>query len=151
MTKEDLINITLKQLLESSKLSPECFKMEDPELGDITNGSCSIMWRYRIEIDGNNLPDPNNAARTIVISYNFIMKSMTCFIFMKEINYFSSVSNPDATARVMFNVPWFHASYWKFMKLRKTIFLAYKEKENLSYLSKLYSIFPTMGDDDLLK
>ena len=110
------------------------------------------MWRFRVTVDGQNIQDPNNAARTIVLTYNNIVKKLTANIFFRDVINVNSAIMTDATATAVYcEAPWVHKSYRRFMKLRKQLLIIYREKENIEYLKKLSSIFPTTFDEDLFK
>ncbi len=153
MTKTDIICATIDQLLDSIKRSPECFLIEDQELNNLSViAMTAIIWRFRIEIDGNNIPDPNNAARTIIISYNNLNKTITSNIIFRDVSNIHNNIMVDASASVSCgDWPWLNKAYRKFRKLRKKLIQLKKDKDNLEYLSKLHTIFPTAFDNDLLK
>lgn len=163
MTKEQLLNITLKQLKESLKTSPECFLLEDPELklptgtnSGFGNSSSNILgptilWRFRVELGGKLIPDPNNATRSIIVTYTPALKQLSCHIYFREVNNINSAIMADAQATVQYEVPFFNESYRRFMSLRKKLIQRSRDKENSEFLKKLNNIFPTTGDDGLLK
>lgn len=157
MTKEELLNITLKQLKESLKTSPECFHLEDPGAGlspGVTNGSFTgptIIWRYRVELGGKMIPDPNNAARTIIITYSPALKQLSCHIYFREVNNINSAIMAEAQISVQYEIPFFNKSYRMFNSLKGRLIQRKRDKDNMEYLKKLNSIFPTTFDDDLLK
>jgi hypothetical protein len=150
MTKEELIDITLKQLVASFEISPECFQVEDP--GSASIGP-TVTWRFRVDVDGKTIPDPNNSGRTIVVGYNNLGKTLSCFIFFRdmpaEMSRFGGVS-ADADATIKLNFPIFNRSYRQFMRLREKIIARRNDKEGMRYLLKLRSIFPSTHDDELL-
>jgi hypothetical protein len=152
MTKEELIYITLKQLKESFDTCPECLNIEEP--GTSSNSSHmgpTIIWKFRVVVDGLTIPDPNNSNRTIIVTYNSMAKQLTVSIYFREINNLNHAVMADATATVKYSEwPWLHKSYRKFQSLREKLLRRQKEKENLEYLKKLSSIFPGTFEDDLL-
>jgi hypothetical protein len=150
MTKEELIYITLKQLSESFKLSPECFQVDQESASSFSTSSLGILWRFRVEVDGKNIPDPNNANRSVVVTYNETTKQLSCLIYFRDVDSLNRALMPDAESTITLSIPIFSRSYRKFYFLRKKIL---KRKLNISgmdYLSKLRSIFPTTHDDELL-
>lgn len=154
MTKEDLLNVTLKQLEESFRCSPECFQLEDPELktkNSSTFTGPTIIWKFRVDIGGTYYPDPNNASRTIIVTYTSAFKQMSCHIFFREVNSIGSAFTSDTEVTVQYNIPLLNESYRRFMRLKKKLIKKRRDKENMEYLNKLSSIFPTTFDDDLLK
>lgn len=152
MTKEELIDLTLKQLRDSFENSPECLHLEESNstYGNNTTGP-TIIWRHRVEINGERIQDPNNSSRTIIASYSTISKQLTVSIFFREVNNLNHALMADATAVVKYSDwPWMHKSYRRFQSLRKKILKLQKEKESLEYLRKLSSVFPGTFEDDLL-
>ena len=150
MTKEELMIITLKQLKDSAKHSPECLSLEDPELGHSGHSGISIMWKFRVEVDGNTIQDPNNAARTVIISYNKFHKQMIAQIFFREIYNANTAIMPDAIVIVKYKRwPFLYKSYRDFRSLRKLILKSHFGRQSINYLKKLNSIFPSALDDHL--
>lgn len=149
MTKEELVYTTLKQLHESFKTSPECFQVEQDDMTRATIGP-TILWRFRVELDGKNIPDPNNASRSVFVMYNEMAKQLSCMIFLRDVSDFNRAIMSDAESTVQLHIPIFSRSYRSFMRLRKKILKRKQDKKGLDYLSKLNSIFPTTHDDELL-
>ena len=152
MTKNDLINLTLKQLKESLRHSPECLHIEDPELNQNTYQGPTIVWKFRVEVDGMYIQDPNNAARTIIVYLNQNAMTLTANIFLREVSSVHHSIMADATASIKYRGwPWLYSSYRSFMSLRKQLIKRHREKESLEFMRKLTSIFPSTGDDDWLR
>lgn len=155
MTKEELIHLTLKQLSESLKLSPENFRLEDPELG-IMSGSFpgpTIVWQFKVQLkDGQFIPDPLNATRTIMVCYNKLANNLSCYIFLREINSISANVTPDSQASIdLLNFPILNRTYRQFQSIRKNLIQQKREKEYVDYLRKLNNIFPATHEDELFK
>lgn len=157
MTKEELVYITLKQLSESLKTTPENFRLEDPSLGN-TNGSFpgpTIIWQFRIEIEENKfIPDPHNAVKTIIVTYNKLSRQLQCYIYNREVNNLNHAIMAEAQAVVTYNEwipPFLYRSYREFTKLRQGLLKRRNDKEYLDYMRRLNNIFPTTGDDELFK
>lgn len=151
MTKSELISITLKQLEERLKTHPECFKLEDPTIGSTTFTCPTIIWQFKVEVDNKIINDPNNAPRTIVVSYNKYHKQLSCAIYMREVNTVSNSIMADATVQVNFSYPLLNKPFHQWRRLRKALIKRHKEKLNIDYLSKLTGIFPDTFEDELLK
>jgi hypothetical protein len=150
MTKEELIHITLKQLIESFKVSPECFQTEACDSSGRTPIGPMILWRFRVELEGNNIPDPNNPSKTILVVYNEMAKTLTCNIFLRDVPDFNKAIMADGDATIHLTFPFLNRSYREFKDLRKRILRRKLELKGMEYLNKLRSIFPTTHDDDLL-
>lgn len=156
MTKEELIHITLKQLSESLRLSPENFKLEDP--GQSSNGGWpgpSIVWQFKVKVDEEKyVSDPNNSTKTIIVTYNKVARQLQCYIFNREVNTLNFISQSDANA--VFNYshhwsPWFYRTYRQFMKLQRQLIKMKDEKEFMDYMKRLNNIFPATHEDDIFK
>lgn len=152
MTKEELLNITLDQLLDAFHNAPECLELYDKDIEAQLNTTGPIIkWSFKINMNGRIIDDPNNTAKTIVVNYNTITKSMHCNIYLRDINPLSYQSLSDADVHVVYGIPYLHKSYRKFYKLRAKLLKRHRNKENDKYLNKLMSVFPATFDDGLLK
>lgn len=152
MTKDELIQLTIDQLSESLNSSLVCFELhEDPVWPyiDPSKYYTTILWKFKVEVDGNAIPDPNNSPRTIILGYCHSTKQLSCQIFFRDVESPNKAIMADATVRMTYKVPMLNKSYRKFSKLRKTIIKRLKEKDQLDYLKKLNSIFPTALDENL--
>jgi hypothetical protein len=147
MTKEELVNSTLKQLTESLKTTPENFRLEDPTVGS-TNSAFpgpTIIWQFRVEIEKDKfIQDPNNSIKTIIVTYNSLARQLHCYI------YHAPFADASATITLgeWFSPLWFR-SYRRFNKLRKKLLHMKQEKEFLEYMKKLNAIFPATHEDDI--
>lgn len=155
MTKEELIHLTLRQLRESLKSSPENFRLEDPELG-LLSGSFpgpTIVWQFKVQLkDGQYIPDPLNATRTIMVTYNKLANSLACYIFFREMNTLSANISPDTEAKIdLAYFPILNRTYRQFADIRKNLIKQKREKEFVEYLQKLNNIFPSTHEDELFK
>ena len=153
MTKEELVLITLRQLNNSFKTTPECLDLEDYTVTAVHSSFSgpTIIWRRMIEVNGENIQDPNNAARTVIITYNKLAKELSCYIFFREVTNIQYAIAIDAKIELKWRIPFLHTPYWKFMALRKKLIHRIKNKQSIEYLDKLSEIFPTTFTDDLLK
>jgi hypothetical protein len=150
MTKDDLLSITLDQLLDAFKRTPECFELMDREIDpNMSLIGPTIKWSFKLDLDGMIIPDPNNAARTIIISYNDMGKQLSCHIFFREVNAANQAIMADAQATAKYAFPILSSSYRKFHKLRNKLIRRHRDKENDRFLRKLQSIFPTTFDNDI--
>lgn len=155
MTKEELVYITLKQLSENLKTSPENFRLEDPELGSSVGSwpGPSIVWQFKFKVKENEyIQDPLNATRTIIVTYNKMAKQLNCMIYYREVNSLGSNYAPETQAMVQcFEIPSFNRTYREFNRVKKLLIKARREKEFLDYMKKLNNIFPSTHEDDLFK
>lgn len=155
MTKEDLLYLTLKQLKDSFKTSPECLTLEESYVSVSSSYTSDlgpiITWRRMIEIDGKTIRDPNNAPRTIILVYNKLTKQLTANIYFGDIHTFNSSIIPDASVSFKYKFwPYLYKSYRDFMSLRSKLIARHNNRQNIDYMNKLSSIFPAAGDDDLI-
>lgn len=153
MTKEELVCLTIKQLKEGFKKHPECLQLEDPELGKTNYGNSTIIWRFKVEIDGTLYNDPNNNSRTVIISYSKLERKINASIYLRDVGTASQSIMPDASASISYHehLPLFlYKSYRDFMYLRKQLIDRQKEKENIDFVKKLTSVFPGTFEDDIL-
>ncbi|MEM4726288.1 MAG: hypothetical protein QXG63_05050 [Nitrososphaerales archaeon] len=152
MTKKDLLLLTLKQLKESFDLAPECLALEgiDDKNGKLF--SPTIVWRRLVELEDNKLiQDPNNAARTVIVTYNKITQQMTANIYFRDVVSLSTNIVPDATVSVVYKYwPYLYKSFRIFMGLTTKLQQRRQNKQHIDYMRKLASIFPTAGDNDLM-
>jgi hypothetical protein len=158
MTKEELIHITLKQLAENFKASPENFRLEDPELGSSPSGTFpgpTIIWQFKVQLKdtGQFIQDPLNSTRTIIVTYNKMAKQLSCLIYFREVNTLGHAVMPDTQAMIQCSefLPIFNRTYRQFMNLRDQLIKQRREKEFVDYMRKLNSIFPSTHEDDLFK
>lgn len=157
MTKEELVNVTLKQLSESLKNSPENFRLEDPSIGPV-NGSFpgpTIIWQFKVEIEENKfIPDPLNSVKTIIVTYNKLARQIQCYIYNREVNSLNHAIMADAQATVTFNEwvpPFFYRTFRSFSHLRKELLKKRNNKEFMDYMKRLNNIFPATHEDDLFQ
>jgi hypothetical protein len=155
VTKEELVHITLKQLAESFKSSPENFRLEDSELGPV-NGSFpgpTIIWQFKVKVKENEyIQDPLNATRTIIVTFNSMAKQLSCLIYFREVNSIGSAIAPDTQATVQCcEFPILHRTYRQFRHIRKLLVTRRREKEFMDYMKKLNNIFPAIHEDELFK
>lgn len=155
MTKEELVHITLKQLSESLKISPDNFRLEDITVGPVSgsfNGP-TIVWQFKVQLkEGQYIQDPHNANRTIIVTFNNLTKQLSCSIYFREVNTYNNSIMPDSQAVVQcFEYPILNRTYRQFMKIRKQLIEQRHEKEYHDYMRKLNNIFPTTHDEELFK
>lgn len=157
MTKEELVHITLKQLSESLKVTPENFRFEDPSQGGTTGSfpGPTIIWQFKVEIQENKfIPDPLNSVKTIIVTYNKMAKQLQCYIFNREVNTLNHAMMAEAQALITYNEwihPLFYRTYRQFTDLRNSLISRRTEKEYIDYMKRLNGIFPSTGDEDLFK
>lgn len=158
MTKEELIHITLKQLRESLKTSPENFRLEDPSIAPTSNSSFAgptIIWQFRVKVDEDRyVPDPLNSVKTIIVTYNKMAKKLECYIYNREVNNLNHAMMPEAQALITFSdwLPvFFNRTYRQFMDIRQGLIKRRNEKEYTDYMRRLNGIFPATHEDELFK
>lgn len=159
MTKEELIHITLRQLGESLKTSPENFRLEDasvsPTSANATFHGPTIIWQFRVKVDEDKyVPDPLNSVKTIIVTYNKLARKLECYIYNREVNNLNHAMMPEASAIVHFN-DWLpvrlNRTYRQFMGLREGLIKRRNEKEYTDYLRRLNGIFPASHEDELFQ
>jgi hypothetical protein len=155
VTKEELIYLTLKQLNESLKSSPENFRLEDTEAGIINNSyhGPTIVWQFKVETQpGTYIQDPLNATRTVIATYNKLSKQISCYIYFREVNSINHAIMADSQMSLhLSQFPILNRTYRQFMKLRNKLLDKRREKEYLDYLKKLNNIFPSTHVDELFE
>lgn len=157
MTKEELVHITLKQLTESLKQTPENFRFEDPSISS-SNGNFpgpTIIWQFRVEIEQDKfIIDPLNSVKTIIVTYNKMAKKLECYIYNREVNSLNHAMMAEAQASITYHdlIPlFFNRTYRQFMKLRKALLKRKNDKEYMDYMKRLNGIFPATHEDDIFK
>jgi hypothetical protein len=157
VTKEELVHLTLKQLQESLKLTPENFRLDDVTTGTTNNTwpGPTIIWQYRILLDEDKyIPDPLNSVKTIIVTYNKVARTIQCSIYNREVNALTYGNAPEVIATVAFNphIPLlFFRTYRQFMSIRGSILKRRNDKEFMDYMKRLNGIFPSTHEDELFK
>lgn len=150
MTKDDVLRIAVEELLGAHKRAPECFeiidKIIDPSLSSLNT---TIKWSFKVQLDGQIIDDPNNAARTIILVYNPVMRQLSCFIFFREVTNIHHAVLSDASTSVEYRFPILNKTYRQFESLRRRILAHKKNVENDKFLRKLGGIFPSIFDEDI--
>ena len=157
MTKEELVHLTLKQLSESLKTSPENFRLEDPTLGP-TNGSFpgpTVIWQFRVQLEEHKyIVDPLNSIKTIIVTQNTMGRNLQCYIYHREVNNFNHSLVADASATIDYSerIPLVcYRTYRQFNKLRKQLAKKKHDKEFIDYMKRLNGIFPATHEDDIFQ
>lgn len=157
MTKEELVHITLKQLSESLKTTPENFRLEDSSVAPTTASfpGPTIIWQFKVQVDDDKyILDPLNSVKTIIITYNKIAKQLQCYIYNREVNSLSHSMTAEAQVTIEYNsfIPaWFYRTHRQFMSIRESLLKRKMEKEYIDYMRRLNSIFPSTHEEDLFK
>lgn len=156
MTKEELVFLTLRQLRDSLKTSPENFRFEDPSAS--SNGSFpgpTVIWQFRLKIEEDKyISDPLNSTKTIIVTYNNVAGQLECYIYNREVNNLNHAIMADAQAKIKFNqyIPlMFYRSYREFSALKKSLISNKNSKEFSDYMKRLNGIFPGTHEDELFK
>lgn len=157
MTKEELVHITLKQLSESLKVTPENFRFEDSSVGH-GNGNFpgpTIVWQFRQQVEENKyILDPLNPVKTIIVTYNKLARRLECYIYNREVNSLNHAIMADAQAMMIFNdyiPPILYRTYRQFYKIHKQLLQNKYEKEYADYMVRLNKIFPGTHEDEIFK
>lgn len=157
MTKEELAHLTLKQLAESLKITPDNFRLEDPTIST-TIGSFpgpTVIWQFRLIVEDNkSILDPLNSIKTIIVSYNKLARQLTCQIYNREVNNLNHSITPDAAAVIHYykHLPLIcNRTHRQFLSLCKDLTKRRLEKEYIDYLKRLNNIFPATHEDDIFK
>lgn len=157
MTKEELVHLTLKQLSESLKTSPENFRLEDPSIGQVSGSfpGPTIVWQFRVKVDEDKyIQDPLNSVKTIIVTYNKMAKQLHCYIYNREVNNLNHAIMAEAQVVIHFHefVPaLFYRTYRQFLQIRKSLLKRKYDKEYLDYMRRLNGIFPATHEDELFK
>ena len=148
--------MTIKQLIEHFKSSPESFEYYDQELRPNTLSQPTIIWQPKVQLGdymSTIVHDPNNT-HAVVVNYNTFSNELTCYIFLKAPANLPTISSATLQADCVISSKrpferW-RGNYRKFASLRNMIMANYKRKENMVYLKKLSSVFPDTMDTHLL-
>jgi hypothetical protein len=150
MDKRELVELTVERLLAFFEKSPESFDLKLPS--DASYGGPTVTWRPRIQLgsyDSNIVDDPNNH-HAVVIIYNPNFNELICNLFIKApSNLDTARADYSVTSRQTFMK--FRSHYRKFKRLIKLIKARDLHRENMTYLSKLSSVFPDTLDKHILK
>ena len=150
MTRQDLVGLTLEQLIRSFASSPECFDLEKAETSSFTSGpNDSILWKPRIESGGGIMTDPNNPSRTVIIVNNKATDTIQCFIYFKDMISTANALSHKADAQVECDIGFwsrFDPNWRKFQKLKKLIQANSASREDHAFLGKLHDVFPGCWD-----
>lgn len=150
MTKDDVLRITLKELINAYERAPECFEIIDKEIDpNLSTLNTTIKWSFKVKLQDEIIDDPNNASRTVILSYNPVSRQLSCSIFFREISNMHHAILSDANASVEYRFPILHKNYRQFRQLRRNILAYRKRTENDKFLNKLGSIFPSIFEDDI--
>ena len=140
MTKDELMQLTIKQLTEYFYAHSECFNLESPTFisSSAVAQNPTIIFQSQI--------NPINASRSMTLAYDPLLKTMTCQIFFRQIAH-ANATNPDATICISIEYKWFSKSYWMYRKLHKQVAEKLAIQKHNEYLDKLHSVFPGSYDD----
>lgn len=148
MTKAQLMNLVLDQLLEQAKESPESFELLEPP-ASVNN---SIVWkpkvRSKVDPSGPALTDPLNTGPCVIITYNTHMDSMSCNIGKSII--IAAGAPPDAQIDIKSHWIKWSPAYRKYNKLLETIQDHSRNKESMKFLKKFMDVFPGAFENNLL-
>ena len=156
MNKEELVHITLKQLSESLKITPENFRFEDSSLGHSSGNFTgpTIIWQFKVQLEDKFIPDPLNSTKTIIVMYSKMSKQLSCHIYNREVNNLNHAIMPDTQVIIQYHdqaPAYLYRTYRQFISLKKSLIQKKNDKDFIDYMKKLTQIFPTAHDDDLFK
>jgi hypothetical protein len=155
MDKHELVGMTIKQLIEHFKSSPESFEYYDQTRKPNSCMQPTIVWQPKVQLGdymSTVVQDPNNS-HAVVVSFNDMVNELTCYLFLKAPTNLVSMNASAIADCIMTSKRSFEkwrGNYRKFKKLRDLIIARDKHKENLTYLKKLSSVFPDTMDTHLL-
>ena len=144
MTKHELIEMTLDQLLDEFKAFPESFVYGDREHTTNPTYYPTITWQPKIELDNSVVCDPNDTGRIVTVSYDLKSRVFRCDLFSSVTKAGASIS----TDRRLFET--WRANHKKFFKLARFIKKHGQDKEGRNFLKKLCDVFPSTLDEHLL-
>ena len=153
MHKHELVGITIQQLIEHFKISPESFEFYDQDRRPHTSMHPTVFWQPKVQLgdaSSSVVDDPNNGHAVVVSFHN---GELTCYIFLKAPANLQSSSACQAADSVVSSARSFEkwrGNYRKFKHLRNLILARDKYRENLIYLKKLSAVFPDTMDSHLL-
>jgi hypothetical protein len=153
MKKWELIGLTLEQLLEQHKQTPESFEYADkdyPVTGQ--GGNPLIYWQPKVDLKSSVVPDPNESQKAVIITYNELTGRLVCYIYSNIVPGLKAMEGRNADATVIDDrkfMKW-RSNWHKFNKLAEAIKEHDRSKENDTFLKKLFSIFPGTLDKHLL-
>jgi hypothetical protein len=146
MTKAQLMNAVLDQLLEQMSESPESFELLEPP----ASINLSVVWKPKVKVSVNSssLIDPSNTGSCVIVTYNTHLETMTCFIGKSVL----MAASAPAEAQIEVKKWWlkFSSEYKKYNKLIDAVRDQAKHKEAMKFLNKLMDIFPGTLDEHLL-
>lgn len=153
MNKHDLVELTIERLLANFERSPESFDLKDDPSKNNGYGGYTVIWKPRVQLgsyDSNIVDDPNNN-HAVVITTSPVTNEIICYLFIKST--VGAIETAKADYSVASDRPFmtFRSHYRKLKKLIKLIKERDIYKENMTYLSKLSSVFPDTLDKHILK
>ena len=151
MHKHELVGITIQQLIEHFKTSPESFEFYDQDRKPHYANAPTICFQPKIQLDSliPAVNDPNNSHAVVVSFHN--NKELACYIFLKAPGNLMSLNScataADSVTSSSRRFEKWRSNYRKFKYLRNLIMTRDKYKDNLIYLKKLSAVFPDTMDD----
>ena len=148
MTKAQLLNLVMDQLLMQAMESPESFEI----LGPPASANESIVWRPKItsKVDPNlpGFTDPSDNNRCVIVTYHKFMNTIVCHIG-KSLTMAAS-NTPEAVVDVKKQWIEWSKEYRKYVKILGTIREYEKSKETMKFIRKLCDVFPGVFEEDIL-
>jgi hypothetical protein len=140
MTKAQLMNLVLDQLLEQMIEAPESFELLEPP-ASVNN---SIVWRpkvtSKVNPSGPGLTDPMNTGACIIVTYCTHLETLTCNIGRS----LTIAAGAPSDAHIEVRKWWikFSSEYRKYNKLVEAIKDQVRNKDNMKFLKKLMDVLP---------
>jgi len=151
--KHELIGMTIQQLIEHFKSSPESFEYYDRDTKSNNSVHPTIVFQPKIQLTDSAtiIRDPNNNHAVIVV-FHEMSSELLCYLFSKAPPNLSSLGVVVADCTIsskQYFIRW-RSNYKKFNKLRDLILKRDSNREASEYLDKLSSVFPDSGDENII-
>jgi hypothetical protein len=147
MTKAQLLNLVLDQLLQQAMESPESFEILEPPV----SANESIVWRPKItsKVDPAypSFVDPSDNNRCVIVTYHKYMDTIVCHIG-RSLTMAAS-NNYEAMVDVKKHWMTWTREYRKYHRLISIIREYAKNKETMKFLRKLNDVFPGTFEEDI--
>ena len=143
MTKNEMMLLTIKQLINHFNQHPECFALEEQDNPDLSYS----FYNSTIVFQNNN--DIISNPRTVMVTFNSSTCMIDCKIYFRTVLIGGTASNfkPDASMAIPVTFKMFNKPYRMFKALRTSIVKRKKDSEGDEFLKKLHSVFPGTFDD----
>jgi len=145
MNKAELVNLTLDNLIEHFKVSPESFEFSE-SVGP------TIVFKPKIQLGDlttDVVHDPNNS-HVVVVRWNSFYKHVACYVFITATkDPLGALGKADVSTQSQRWLEKYRGNYKKLMLLIDLVKDRDNQKANLIYLRKLSTIFPDTMDNHI--